>query len=889
MSENTQTIATAAEGKPRRLVKFMRVCVYVAALFLLILALLPAGLRLGARYWLNQQPHLEAEIDNINLNLFSATCALEGLRLKYKGDPSLTVERLAVGLKYLPLWNKQAFIDYVELDGLRLVLEQVVAAGEEELDGLRVGGIMVPGASAEQGDESATLAPDAATPWDFGWNRVAIDNSKIIWKQPDWGADLIIEKAHVSNVASWKPEGYSDLELQLRVNDAPLALAMQSQPFALHPTAKGHIKLDRFALEKLAPILASFGIHDVAGMLSCDLKPEVTLGAGDALSLNVNGSLALVGGALTTEQIHIAEAGFNWSGTSVVSAMPKGTTKVALEGTLQIPVLDVEDIGTGFALQQQGFNWSGSINALLEADAAPEVEIKGGLGTDAFTLLDRQHQRLLASWAQLKIDHFKVTEKHVQLGQLDLSNLVALRPSISSDEAEPALTQCGTISLIGLEVELPAEEAGPKVVLSALNLNGLGVELIRHAGGRTNIDQWSNLSGQDAEGEQSETPPEGLSKTQPGAPQQAEVDQSAPELAWRLDSFQIDGNSYIRVTDASVTPEMVLHLNELNFSLKQLNSAEVQTLNPFNLNTKLGRFSTLQVEGAMSVLSSAPAGSVKTNLHGFPMYSVAPYVENAIGSRIEKGELDFNVSANIEDNQLKLKSQADLRSFTFGPMTEEQQEQISSNLGMPISLAMALLRDKNGDIHLDIPVTGDLASPDIAIGPIVRKALLGAIQETVKLALKPLGILSGAGKLIGIGADLKLPPVLFAPAETTPADAGAALKPLGELLATRPQLRVVLQAPLTQADSEAIHAQYAETHEKDKPASKKQKKPQDKAEEEGLDPEQFGILATALLEERLQIIKEQLLTTSGVDQKQILLSQPSLALTADAPRVEIRF
>lgn len=888
MSANPQATATDAEKKPKRLLKFIRICAYAAALLILILALLPTGLRLGARYWLNKQPHLEAEIDNIDLNLFSATCALEGLRLKYKGDPSLTVARLTVGLKYLPLWSKQAFIDYIELDGLRLVLEQVVAAGEEEQDGLRVGGIMLPVPSAEPQDPHITPETETAPPWDFGWNRIAIDNSNIIWQQPDWSADVIIEQAHVSNVASWKPEGYSDVQLHVKINDAPLALAMQSQPFASHPTAKGHIKLDKFALGKLAPILAVFGIHDVAGMLSCDLKPEVTLGAGDAISLDVNGSLALEHGALTTEQLHIAEAGFNWSGTSVVNVLSKGTTKVALQGTLQIPMLDVEDIVTGFALQQQGFNWSGSINALLEADAAPEVEIKGALGTEAFTLLDRQHQRLLASWAQLKIDHFNVSDKHIQLGQLDISNLVALRPSISANEAEPALAQCGTISLIGLEVELPAEEAAPKVVLSALNLSGLGVELIRHPGGSTNIDHWSNLGTQGAEGEP-ETQADNLPEAQAGAPQQAGVDPNAPELAWRLDSLQIDGGSYIRVTDASVTPKMILHLNELNFSLTQLDSAEVQTLNPFNLNTKLGRFSTLQVEGAMSVLSSAPAGSITTNLHGFPMYSVAPYVENAIGSRIEKGELDFNASANIEKNQLQLKSQADLRSLTFGPMSEEQQERISSNLGMPISLAMALLRDKNGDIHLDIPVTGDLSSPDIAVGPIVRKALLGAIQETVKLALKPLGVLSGAGKLIGIGRDLNLPPVLFAPAQTTLADTGATLKPLGELLATRPQLRVVLQAPLTQADSEALHTRYAETHLKNKPAGKKSAKQQDNAAEEELSAEQFRPLATALLQERLHIVKQGLLDISGVDPQQIILSQPALALTADEPRVEIHF
>lgn len=882
MPENTPTAASDADKKPRRLFNIMRICAYGAALVILILAFLPTGLKLGARYWLNKQPYIEAEIDNIDLNLFRATCALEGLRVKYKGDPNLVIERLAIGVKYLPLWDKRAFIDNVELKGLRLVLEQVVAAGEEEPGGLRIGGIMLPTASAEQEEEHAPSEPDVASSWEFGWNRIAIDDSTIIWQQPGWSADLIIEQAHIDNVASWKPEGYSDLELQMRVNDAPLALSMHSQAFAPHPTATGHIKLDKFALGKLAPVLAAFGIHDVEGKLSCNLKHAITLGPGNAVNLGVNGSFALEHGALSTAQIHIAEAALNWSGTSTVVSIPRGTTRITLEGTLQIPVLDAEDLGSGFALRQQGFSWKGSANSVLEVDAAPEIEAKGALTTATLTLIDQQHQRLLASWSGFKIDHFHVTGKHIQLGQLDLSNLVALRPSLSPIETEPALAQCGTISLTGLDIELPDENTDTKVALDMLTLNGLGVELIRHSSGHTNIDQWSNLGTSDAqevEQTQSVAQVESPAKTQP-----TEATQSTSEPAWKLDSFQITGNSYIRITDASVKPEVSLHLSELNFSLQQLDNTAVQTRNPFSLNTKPGRFTTLQAEGSMSVLSPAPAGSLKTSLHGFPLYTMAPYVENAIGARIEKGELDVDASAAIENNQLQLKSQVDLRSFTFGPMPEEQQERISSNLGMPVSLAMALLRDENGDIHLDIPITGDLSSPDIAIGPIVRKALLGAIQETVKLALKPLGILSGAGKLIGIGKDLKLPPVLFAPAETNPADAGAALKPLGELLARRPQLRVVLEAPLTLADSEALHAQHAETRHKDQGG----KKP-DKGEDEGLGVEQFHNLATTLLEERLYTIKQQLLDISGVDPKQILLSQPALMLTADAPRVEIRF
>jgi hypothetical protein len=272
-------------------------------------------------------------------------------------------------------------------------------------------------------------------------------------------------------------------------------------------------------------------------------------------------------------------------------------------------------------------------------------------------------------------------------------------------------------------------------------------------------------------------------------------------------------------------------------------------------------------------------------LHGFQLYSIAPYIEEVIGARVETGELDFTGETSLEDNILMLESSTNLRSFTLGEMTAAQQERISANLGMPLSLALALLRDKNGDIHLDIPVSGDLSSPDIAIAPVVRKALFGAIQETIKLALKPLGILGGAGKLLGIGGELELQPLEFAPGEKTLTDPETNLNPLRELLGQRPQLRVILSAPLTQADIEVLQAQ----HDTAPTDQEKTRKNAEEREKQELSEEQLHTRATPVLQERLHSVKEWLLDTGEVNNNQVLLTQPRLSTEGGEPRVEMRF
>ncbi|MDY0292743.1 MAG: DUF748 domain-containing protein [Desulfuromonadaceae bacterium] len=886
MSHPTPESAPASESSPApsrwrpRLRKILRVGVYLVVALFLFLALLPMGLRMGVEYWLNKQPGIAAEIGNIDFNLFSATFALEELKIEYEGVPHTEVQRLTVAAKYLPLWDKHAFIDHVELRGVRLILEQLAPETAETSDALRIGGLLLPpSAAATSGPENATEAEAAPSVWGFGWDRVVIDDAKIVWRQPEWSADLIIEHAYLEDVASWKPNTDSKLHLELRLNDAPVGITAQTRPFANQRSINGHINIEAFALGKLAPIFAPAGVHDIAGIFRCNLEHKISITDAGEICLEWDGSLGLTHAELSTAQVHVAKAELQWEGEGNITTSPNSVTRINLESTLQIPALDMEALESGLALQQEGLHWSGTVATVLAHDSEPDIKVEGNFGTANLKVVDKAHSRLLTSWAGLEGSGFTFTRDQLQLGQLNIAELIALRPSTNPAETEPPLARCGTLALTALAVDLAQEDGGTAISLKELTLRDLEVELIRYASGHTNIEQWSTPAADaSAETVTSDTPEnaEALSVST-----QAE-DSATPPLRWSLDKLHIEGNSAVYFTDATTKPGVSLDLNALNLRVEHLNSNASQTRNPLHLDAKLGHFTTLKASGHVSVLAPKPEGEVELKLYGFQLYSIAPYVEKTLGARIERGELDFDAATTINNNILKLESQTVLRSFILGDMTAEQEERISSNLGLPLSLALALLRDNNGDIHLDIPVSGDLSRPDIAIAPVVRKALFGAVQETVKLALKPLGVISGAGKLFGIGRELELPPVLFIPMQMNLLDPATTLKPLRDLLTQRPQLRVVLRAPLTTADATALRPPAAEGENATDNSA-------EATEAARMSEREFRSAATLLLQHRLNAVKEWLLEDGEIHNNQVLLTQPLLAPVSGEPRVEIRF
>ena len=859
---NQEPKAGIPAASPRtRGYKLMRIILYICVATGLLLALLPMGVRLGTQYWLNKQPDIEARIDNIDLNLFTGSLAVYGVRLRHKNAEVFRLDHLCVEMDYLPLWDRHLFIRELRLGDAEILIEQRPAKPADPGAALRIGGILVPRGAANDNLHSDNSAARETSAWGFGWNQIILEQTSIVYRQPAWQADLDIESISTEDGASWNPAQVSTLKLALRINDAPVRLDAQGSLFAQNRSLQGHVRMDDFALKPVEPMLNNLGVHDLEGRFSCDLHPTLGLDQNGAIELHWDGTLSLHQGAVSTPELHLARAELRWEGQGAIDLQPASqSTSIRIDGNLQLPVLQLGMLKSGLALTQDNVVWQGRTTITLEAQNPPSLHIRGNLSSAALTLRDQQRERLLLSCSGARLLDLEMAE-NLSIAALNVEDLVALRPGTSVAETEPALVQCGTLNLLGLETRLPMQQHGPQIELNTLHLNNLGVSLLRYPSGHTNIDQWLTPT------EQTHTTT-GEAGVAEHAPAMIPEEQQST-LQWRVNRVQIDGHSQVEFQDAAIRPQVNLALHNIDLSLETLNSAAPEQRNPFQVHAEVGRFSTLNLHGAMSLLAPTPQGNLQAELQGFELFSISPYIEAAMGSRIDSGELDCTATASVAGSQLTLQSHSTLRGFALGEMPPEQRERIAKNLGMPLSLALALLRDRQGNIHLDIPVTGDLSSPDIALGSIIRTALLGAVQETIKLALAPLGILSQAGRLVGIGTRLELPPLPFPAASAHLENPAITLEPLRDLLEQRPQLRVKFSAPLTHADVEILH----QSVDKQKDSS----------------AEKVNAMALQLQQQRLHAVKQWLLDAHGVTPNQVLLTQPDSAIVPGAPRVEMRF
>jgi hypothetical protein len=138
----------------------------------------------------------------------------------------------------------------------------------------------------------------------------------------------------------------------------------------------------------------------------------------------------------------------------------------------------------------------------------------------------------------------------------------------------------------------------------------------------------------------------------------------------------------------------------------------------------------------------------------------------------------MDVKYFIENRKLSAENRVVLDQLTFGEKVDSP-----TATKLPVLLAVALLKDRNGVIDIDLPISGTIDDPQFSVGGLIIRVIVNLI---VKVVTSPFALI---GSLVGGGEELAY--VEFAPgtAQVGP-EAQAKLKNIAKALADRPALKL---------------------------------------------------------------------------------------------------
>ena len=251
-------------------------------------------------------------------------------------------------------------------------------------------------------------------------------------------------------------------------------------------------------------------------------------------------------------------------------------------------------------------------------------------------------------------------------------------------------------------------------------------------------------------------------------------------------------NGRVDFTDRFVRPNYSAALTELNGKLGafQSGSREMATL---ELRGRAAGTALLDISGQLNPTVKPLALDIRAKATDLELAPLSPYAGKYAGYAIERGKLSLEVAYKIEaDGKLDAKNQVTLNQLTFGDRIESKDA-----TKLPVRLAVALLKDRNGVIDINLPVSGSVNDPKFSVGGIIWQVIVNLLTRAITA---PFALLAGGG---GGGDDLSV--VEFKPgtAQLLPS-AAAAIDKVAKALTDRPTLKMTLTgaaAPSSERDA----------------------------------------------------------------------------------------
>ncbi len=321
----------------------------------------------------------------------------------------------------------------------------------------------------------------------------------------------------------------------------------------------------------------------------------------------------------------------------------------------------------------------------------------------------------------------------------------------------------------------------PAFSLQKVTARGLQANFVKESDGRSNFEMMLRKEG---------VIPENQALLPEDDSGEVATDPSTMDLEFK--KLQLS-ESTLTFIDRSMSPSFKMALSDLEGEVEGLSSmgkkpAEVKLLGLLNGQAPVS------VSGVIDPLAEDIYIDLKIEGKGVGMTDLTPYSGKYVGYAIGKGKISLDLAYKVEKQKLEASNAIFLDQFDFGSSVESPDA-----LNLPVKLVVALLRDRQGEIHLNLPVRGELDDPEFSLGGIIIKVFINLITKAVT---SPFALISS---LVGGGEELNL--VTFAAGQTELDDAAhGRLEKLAQVLYDRPGLKVEIagRADAT-SDRRALH------------------------------------------------------------------------------------
>lgn len=388
------------------------------------------------------------------------------------------------------------------------------------------------------------------------------------------------------------------------------------------------------------------------------------------------------------------------------------------------------------SLRQADLSLKGKLFAQQETTGALKGQFKGGLSIGQLAALDQLTKRPFVSWKDLALEGVTV--------DLDPLSIVIDRAKMSDLSARIILSSEGRLNLQDI---LRSDAGGQKSL--------------------TESEERSKVKKRTAVAKSSVKRKKRKRVTSAAA--------SKPPFSIAIKRWQLFNGS-VRFSDNFIKPRYTANILNLRGGIRNISNDPAAQSRLWMRGQVNG--APLVVSGYINPLSDTLALNIKAQVTGMELAQFSAYAGKYLGYGIEKGKLSYKATYRIKDGKLNAENSLILDQLTLG---EKVQSDEATDLS--IELALALLKDSDGVIDIDLPIAGSLNDPEFSLGNIVGTVIVNALKKVITAPFSFLASLNENEK--------ELSGMVFAPGSAELSEKGIQrLEKMAHGLAKRPHIKL---------------------------------------------------------------------------------------------------
>ena len=258
-------------------------------------------------------------------------------------------------------------------------------------------------------------------------------------------------------------------------------------------------------------------------------------------------------------------------------------------------------------------------------------------------------------------------------------------------------------------------------------------------------------------------------------------------------------NSRASFSDRSLEPNANIALEQISGTILGLSSKNLRHAD-VSLHAKVDNVGPVDITGTINPFDPNETNELTISARDIDLTPTSPYSGKFAGYRIAKGKLSMALAYHLRGRSLKAENLITLDQFTFG---EKVNSPDATHL--PVRLGVAILKDRDGKIVLDVPIEGNMDDPQFRLHKVIVHALVNMFTKIMTSPFAALGSLFG-----GKGEDIRFQD--FAPGSAGLQDAAKEkLDALVKGLYQRPALQLEIQGSVdVEADGAGLRRVFLE-------------------------------------------------------------------------------